>query len=93
MKTLSFRSQNPVGRFQLDLVNSSPEPMELGAVCGPLALAKMAAERLEYQRQGKCWNCGELGHIHVKCLTNPSWPLSITATTESESLVLGKGPA
>ena len=59
--------------------------MELGAICGSPALAKTVAERLEFQRQGKCWGCGELGHVHAKCPTNPSRPLSIAATTEVES--------
>ena len=65
---LSSQSQTILPRdaarkFQSNSNASGPVPMELGAVCAPSALAKTAAERLEYQRQGHYWGCGELGHI------------------------------
>lgn len=41
-------------RFQVSSEASGPTPMELGAAKVTTALAKTAAERLEYQRQGKC---------------------------------------
>jgi Retrotransposon gag protein len=95
VKVLSsaFLPRDPVGKFQSQPVTSGPVPMELGAVRGPPALAKTAAERLEYQRQGRCWGCGELGHIRAKCPTNPSRPLSLAAATGSGSSVSGKGVA
>lgn len=77
-------------RFQVNPGTSGPVPMELGAVRTTTALAKTAGERLEYQRQGRCWGCGELGHVRAKCPTNPSKPLSITAVEFTPS---GKGGA
>lgn len=64
--------------------------MELGAVRATSASAKTVAERLEYQRQGRCWGCGELGHVRAKCPTNPSRPLSIVATAGGEGILSGK---
>ena len=64
--------------------------MKLGVVRAPSALAKTAAERLEYQRQGCCWGCGELGHIRVRCPTSPSKPLLILATIGMEDTSSGK---
>lgn len=92
-KNSSFSSRIPPVRLSSEPTNSGPVPMELVAVRGPPALAKNAAERLEYQRQGRCWGCGELGHVRSKCPTNPSRPLSLAATTELESAVSGKGIA
>ena len=86
--TAPFR--DPSARSQ---ANSGPVPMELGATRATQALAKTAAERLEYQRQGRCWGCGELGHIRAKCPTNPSRPLSISATMEMEETASGKEEA
>ena len=57
--------------------------MEIDAIRGTTTLAKTAAERLEYQRQGKCWDCRKSGHIRAKCPTNPSKPLFL-ATVEEE---------
>ena len=54
--------------------------MELGAAKVTTALAKTAAERLDYERQGKCWGCGLPGHVRAKCPTNPSKPLSLAAS-------------
>jgi len=68
LRNLSFSSRILPVRPSSEPVNSGPVPMELGAVRGPLALAKNAAERLKYQRQGRCWGCGELGHIHPNVL-------------------------
>ncbi|KAG0574846.1 hypothetical protein KC19_VG296400 [Ceratodon purpureus] len=55
-----------------------------------IALAKTTTERLDYQRQGRCWGCGLVGHIRSKCPTNPSKPLSI-ATSEVVDVGSGKG--
>lgn len=93
VKPSIFPSRDLVGRLQSNPVTSGPVPMELGAIRGAPALAKTAAERLEYQRHGRCWGCGELGHVRAKCPTNPSRPLSIAATTESGSSASGKGVA
>lgn len=96
--TSSFKPGNSnyrdvVGRFQPSGGNSGPTPMELGAVRVSTALAKTAAERLEYQRQGRCWGCGEMGHIRSKCPTNPSKSISIAATEMTENASSGKDVA
>lgn len=75
-------SRSHGGRFQAALGSSGPTPMELDATRGTTALAKTAAERLEYQRQGKCWGCGKPGHVRAKCPTNPSKPLSLAVLEE-----------
>lgn len=90
VKTLAPSSRDTSGRFQVNPSNSGPVPMELGAVRATSALAKTAAERLEYQRQGRCWGCGELGHVRAKCPTNPSRPLSIAAVAGGEGILSGK---
>ena len=68
-------------------------PIELGVVWVTTALAKTTVERLEYQRQGRCWGYGEVGHVRAKCLTNPSKPLSISSVEEKENNFLGKDKA
>ena len=86
-----FPSRNvSVGKSQSEWINSGPVPMELGTVRRPPALARTTAERLEYQRQGKCWGCGEIGHLRTKCPTNPSRPLVIAATLGAEGSDSGK---
>ena len=67
--------------------------MELGAVRVTTTLAKMAVERLEYQRQGRCWGCGEIGHVRAKCPTNPSKSLSISSVEGEENDFSGKDKA
>lgn len=49
---------------------------------GSTALAKTPTERLEYQRQGRCWGCGKIGHIRSRCPINPSKPLSLAASSQ-----------
>lgn len=71
--------------------STGPTPMELDATyTASTALAKTAADRLEYQRQGRCWGCGKMGHIRSRCPTNPSKPLTLAATANEGS---GKGAA
>jgi hypothetical protein len=82
--------REPFTRGQVGSAASGPVPMELGAIRGPPALAKTAAERLEYQRQGKCWGCGQFGHVRGKCPTNPSRPLTIAAIGDVEGSSSGK---
>lgn len=88
-------SRDHGARFQTTPVSTGPVPMEIDAISGTTALAKRAAERLEYQRQGRCWGCGKLGHIRAKCPTNPSKPLSIAALESEDTYIgeLGKGQA
>ncbi|KAG0573763.1 hypothetical protein KC19_VG207700 [Ceratodon purpureus] len=50
---------------------------------GSAALAKTPAEHLKYQRQGRCWGCGKIGHIKSRCPINPSKPLSLVASSEA----------
>ena len=66
--------------------------MELDVIRGNTAMAKTAAERLEYQRQGRCWGCGQLGHIRTKCPTNPSksYSLAVMDNEEDETNNSGK---
>jgi len=64
--------------------------MEVDVIHVTTALAKTGAERLEYQRQGKCWGCGLVGHVQAKCPTNLSKPLSIAATGETSDSGKGK---
>ena len=90
VKNMANNSRDTVRRFQTGLENTGPVPMELGAVRGTSALAKTAAERLEYQRQGKCWGCGRIGHVRAKCPTNPSRPLSLAAMVEENDGTSGK---
>jgi hypothetical protein len=72
-------------------MSTGPTPMELDATyTASTALAKTAADRLEYQRQGRCWGCGKMGHIRSRCPTNPSKPLTLAATDDEGS---GKGAA
>ena len=61
--------------------------MELDAIGGTMALAKIVAEQLEFQRQERCWGCGQLGHIRARCPTNPSKPLSIAALAKEDTKV------
>lgn len=93
----SSNSRDPAGRFQAtsgtSRPTSGPTPMEIDAIRGTTALAKTAAERLEYQRQGKCWGCGKPGHIRAKCPTNPSKPLSLAVLEEDEPSESGKDGA
>lgn len=83
-------SRDVVGKFQPSSSTSGPVPMELGALRVTTALAKTAIERSEYQRQGRCWGCGEVGHVRAKCPTNPSKPLSLAAI---DGVNPGKGGA
>ena len=53
-------------------------------------LTKIAAERLEYERQGRCWGYGEIGYVRAKCSTNISKPLSISFVEGEESNFSGK---
>lgn len=85
-------SKDHGGRFQSTPELSGPVPMELGAVRVTTALAKTPAERLDYQRQGRCWGCGLIGHVRARCPTNPSKPLSLSAS-EFEPGESGKGTA
>lgn len=80
-----------VGRFSTPSGATGPTPMELDAVHVSTALAKTANERLEYQRQGRCWGCGLLGHIRARCPTNPSKPLSLAVLEEEERGASGSG--
>jgi len=69
----SSNSRDRAGRSQVTLVIFGPVPMEIDALRGPTtAMVKTPAERLEYQRQGRCWGCGQLGHVRARCPTNPS---------------------
>lgn len=86
----AFVPRDPVGKPS-NHGSSGPVPMELGAVRVSTALAKTSAERLDYQRQGRCWGCGEIGHVRSKCPTNPSKPLSIASLEEEASEFSGKG--
>lgn len=91
----SFHSRDSTGRFQATSGGSGPVPMEIDATYGTTAMAKTAAERLDYQRQGRCWGCGLPGHIRSKCPTNPSKP-SFLAAFEGEEMKVsesGKGKA
>lgn len=83
-------SRDMVGKFQHPSGTSEPVPMELGALRVTTAIARTAAERSEYQRQGRCWGCGEVGHVRAKCPTNPSKPLSLAAI---DGVMPGKGGA
>lgn len=74
-----------VERFQSSPMNSGPVSMDLDAVSGTTALAKTAAERLEYQRQGRYWGCGQLGHIQEKCPTNPSKLFSLAVSGREDT--------
>ena len=81
-------SRDQVDRFQANAGASGPVSMELGALWATTALAKIAAERLEYQCQGKYWDCGEVGHVRSKCPTNPSKPLALVAYTRTNQELL-----
>lgn len=70
-------------RAQSTSDNSGPVPMELDATKVSMTLAKTAAERLEYQREGRCWGCGQLGHIRSKSPINLSKPLSFAVMDEA----------
>lgn len=91
----SSHSREHTGRFQATSGGSGPVPMEIDATYGTTAMAKTAVERLDYQRQGKCWGCGLSGHIRSKCPTNPSKPLSLAILGEEEvgTNESGKGKA
>lgn len=91
----SAPSRDQMGRFPTNPSASGPVPMELDVIRGTTAMAKTAAERLEYQRQGRCWGCGQLGHVRSKCPTNPSTPLSLAAMGNEgeETGRSGKGTA
>ena len=66
--------------------STGPSPMELDATyTASTALAKTAADRLEYQRQGRYWGCKKMGHIRSRCPTNPSKPLTLAATGDEGS--------
>jgi len=47
-------------------------------------------DRLEYQRQGRCWGCKGLGHVWTNYPTISSKPLSILAIVGGEGVVSGK---
>jgi len=89
----TFASRDSHGRFPP--TQESPVPMELDAARVTTALAKTAIERLDYQRQGKCRGCGQVGHVRSKCPTNPSRPLNLAAleTRETDRGETGKGVA
>jgi len=68
--------------------------MELDAARVTTALAKTVVERLDYQKQGRCWGCGQVGHVQSRCPTNPSKPLSLAVEGfEMDGIVSGKGNA
>lgn len=92
-KLLHLASSVESVTLSTESTNSSPIPMEFGAVQGPPAFVKTAAERLEYHRKGRCSGCGELEHIQSKCPSNLSRLLSLAATTHSEGAVSGKAIA
>lgn len=93
--TSNWTPRDHVSQFQTNSGSSGPTPMELDAIGGTTALAKTAAERLEFQRQGRCWGCGQLGHIRARCPVNPSKPLSLAALGKDDEIVeeSGKGRA
>lgn len=74
----------PQGRlYQPSPLPSGPTPMDLDAVGSAPAFARTAAQRSEFQRLGKCWGCGQIGHIRSRCPVNPSRRLSISALEEN----------
>lgn len=91
--TLAARDHN--GRFESTPATSSAVPMELDVTRVTTTLAKTAAEWLEYHKQGRCWGCGQMGHVRAKCLTNPSKPLSLAASERADMTRVdsGKGKA
>ena len=94
----SLSSRDHATRSQANPTSSGLVPMEIDAICGTehvtTALAKTPAERLEYQRQGKCWGCGREGHIRSNCPTNPSKPMALLASEkETRAEEQGKGGA
>ena len=91
-KQQRWDSKDHGGRFQSMPESSGPVPMELGAARVTTALAKTPTERLDYQRQGRCWGCGLVGHVRARCPTNPSKPLSLS-TLEFEPGESGKDTA
>ena len=91
-------SHDHTTRSQANPTSFEPVPMEVDAIRGTkrvtTALAKTPAERLKYQRQGKCWGCGRVGHIHSNCPTNPSKPMALLASEkETRAKEQGKGGA
>jgi hypothetical protein len=79
-------------RFRPPSTSTGPTPMELDATYTPsMALAKIAADRLEYQRERRCWGCGKMGHIRSRCPTNPSKPLTLVATGDEGRDPKGSG--
>ena len=92
----SLAPRDYASRLRSPPTSTGPTPMELDATYSPsTAMAKTATERLEYQRQGRCWGCGKMGHIRSRCPTNPSKPLTLAATGEegNDTRDLGKGGA
>ena len=72
--------------------------MEIDAIRGTervtTAFAKTPAERLEYQRQRRCWGYERIGHIRSNCPTNPSKPMALLASEkEIRAEEQGKGGA
>ena len=94
----SLSSCDHATRSQANPTSSGPVPMEIDAIrgtkCVTTALAKTPAECLEYQRQGRCWGCGRVGHIRSNCSTNPSKPMALLASEkETRAEEQGKGGA
>ena len=59
--------------------------MELDAAYVTTTLAKTTIERLNIRQHGKCWSCGQIGHVRKKCPTKPLNPFSISAIDEKEA--------
>jgi len=59
--------------------------MEIDAMGGTTTLVKTTTKQLEFQRQGRCWGCGQLGHIQARCPTNPSKSLSLVALAKEDA--------
>ena len=80
----SLGSRDHTTRSQANPTSYGSVPMEIDAICGiervTTALAKTPAERLEYQRQGKCWGYGRVSHIRSNCPTNPSKSMALLAS-------------
>ena len=65
----SFNSRDRSARASTPQGDFGPTPMELDVMQVTTALARTSAERLEYQRQGRCWGNGLVGHVRAKCPT------------------------
>lgn len=88
---LASHPRDQAGRFQANSGSSGPVPMEIDATSTLTAMAKTATDRIEYQKQGRCWGCGLHGHVRAKCPTNPSKPYSLAVIGEEEDGSTGSG--